>query len=318
MSREITRRSFIKGSLIGAGVLAAGPLLGTDLLAATKPARGGVWRVARDKTVASLDAHRVNEYFTSIGGMYDCLIDTTMDPKTQVMTLAPGLATKWQWENNGLRLVFELRKGVTFHDGSKFDAKVAKWNLDRVRNHPKSYLASDIKEIKDVEVLGDYAIAVNLSAPSGSLMYNLSSARQWAGMVSQAFQEKHGDDELARKGCGTGPFRYKQWIVDEKVVLERNPDYWAQGVDGNSLPYLDGMEEHYRPDLNKAVLDLRSGSIDAVQFPAARDVAAIKKDDKLKYVELPPFEFQKVCVGLNSRTRPLYQQDPAPGGLLRH
>ena len=251
-----------------------------------------------------MDAHRSSEFFTCMNAMYDCLVDVAIDPKTYELKLVPGLATDWQVDKTSKRLTFNLRKGVEFHDGSKFNAAAAKWSLDRVRSHPKSYLAPDLKEIDSVEVLNDYSIAVNLKYPSAGLIYALSSARVWAGMVSKTFQEKHGDDELNRKGCGTGPFRYKNWIVDEKVVLERFPDYWKKGADGKALPYLDGMEEHYRPKIDQAVLDLRSGGLDTVHYPPPRDVSKIKEHPDLAYVELPPFEYQDVCCGFNTRKGP--------------
>jgi ABC-type transport system substrate-binding protein len=128
-------------------------------------------------------------------------------------------------------------------------------------------------------------------------------------MVSKAFQEKHGDDELNRKGCGSGPFRYKDWIVDEKVVLERFPDYWKQGADGKSLPYLDGMEEHYRPKIEQAVLDLRSGGMDSVHYPPPREVPKIRENPDLLYLELPPFEYHDVCCGFNLRRGPFTSLD---------
>ena len=305
MSKGLTRRELMKGALVGAGVLAG--LGETDFFpahAAETPKRGGVWRYARNRTPPGMDAHRSSEFFTCMSAMYDCLIDTVIDPQTYELKLIPGLATEWTPDKTGKRIVFSLRKGVPFHDGSKFNAAVAKWNLDRLRTHPKSYLAPDLKEIDSVEVLNDSTIAVNLKYPSVGLLHALSSARVWAGIVSKAFQEKNGDDELNRKGCGSGPFRYKNWIVDEKVVLERFPDYWKQGADGKSLPYLDGMEENYRPKIDQAVLDLRSGVLDTVHFPPPRDVAKIKEHQDLAYIELPPFEFQDVCCGFNNRKPP--------------
>ncbi len=304
MSNVLTRREFVKGTIAGTSALAfaAFPFLST---AAAEPVkRGGIWRYARNRTTPSLDVHRVSEFFTSIAGMYDCLADVIIDPQTFELKLVPGLATEWQAEKNGKRLLFTLRKGIVFHDGSRFDAAAAKWNLDRVRLHPKSYLAVDLQEIESVDVLNEQTIGINLKYPSSSLVYNLSTARGWGGFVSKKFQEKYGDDELARKGCGTGAFRYKNWIVDEKVVLERFPDYWKQGVDGKALPYLDGMEEHYRPKIDQAVLDLRTGGLDTVHFPAPRDVSKIKTGPDLLYVEMPPFEYQDVCCGFNPRKGP--------------
>ncbi|MEM2914570.1 MAG: ABC transporter substrate-binding protein [Candidatus Bathyarchaeia archaeon] len=305
MAHELTRREFVKGTLATAGALAS---IGSNYIAYAqardKVKRGGIWRYARNRTVPGLDAHRASEYFTCMSAMYDCLIDTVIDPKTYEVKLVPGLATEWHIEKGNKRIIFALRKGVYFHDGSKFDATVAKWNLERLRDHPKSYLAPDLKVIENVEVLNENTIALNLKYPSAGLLYSLSSAWVWAGMVSKAFQEKHGDDELNRKGCGTGGFRYKNWIVDEKVVLERFPDYWKKGIDDKPLPYLDGMEEHYRPKIDQAVLDLRSGVLDTVHYPAPRDVAKIKEHPDLIYLELPPFEYQDVTCGFNPRKGP--------------
>ncbi len=306
MSHDLTRRQFLKESSLLAGALAGAAALGpgaTKAMAGASIKRGGVWRFARNRTVPNLDVHRISEWFGSIGGMYDCLVDTKIDPKTNELSLVPMLGTQWNYETD-TRLIFTLRKGVRFHDGSIFDAKVAKWNLDRVRQHPKSYIKSLIKEIDTVEVLDDYTIAIQTTVPVASLLYNLSTGKQWAGMVSKAFHDKHGEDELARKGCGTGPFRYKNWIVDDKVILERFEDYWQQGADDKPLPYLDGLEEHYRPQIDKAVVDLRAGGLDTILNPSARDFKTIETDPSLELVKLPPWEFAHPALGFNARRGP--------------
>jgi peptide/nickel transport system substrate-binding protein len=307
MSASFSRRDFLKSAIVGAGALAgltAGDAGIFPARAAERIKRGGIWRAAQAHTPPTLDAQRISMYWASIGAMYDCLLSIKTNPKTYAQEIVPGLASEWQVEKKGRRVVFVLRKGVRFHDGSRFDAQAAKWNLDRVRTHPKSYLKADLGEIESVELLNDDSIAVNLKYPSGSLLYNLSDGALWSGMVSKAFQEKHGDDELARKGCGTGPFRCKEWIVDQKIVLERFPDYWRAGADGKPLPYLDGFEEHYRPKIDQAVIDLRAGSLDTVIDPATRDFPAIKKDSGLEYVEMPPFEWHHIGLGFNSRKGP--------------
>ncbi len=311
MPMPISRRDFLKSAIAGAGALAglsAGPAGIFVAQAEEKVKRGGIWRLAQAHTPPTLDAQRISMYWASIGAMHDCLLSIRTNPKTYAQEIGPGLASEWQVEKKGQRIVFQLRKGVRFHDGSRFDAPVAKWNLDRVRTHPKSYLKVDLGEIESVEVLNEYALAVNLKVPSGSLLYNLSDGGLWSGMVSKAFQEKHGDDELARKGCGTGPFRCKEWVVDQKIVLEKFPDYWRTGADGKPLPYLDGFEEHYRPKIDQAVIDLRAGSLDTVIDPATRDVPVIKKDPSLEYIELPPFEWHHLTLGFNARKGPFTSQ----------
>jgi peptide/nickel transport system substrate-binding protein len=306
MSKDLTRRRFLQETSLWAGIIAGLTIIGPDVRKASAGdsiKRGGVWRLANSRTLPNLDVHRVSETFCTIGGMYDCLLDTKIDSKTGELSLVPMLATHWNYEND-TRLVFTLRKGVVFHDGSKFDATVAKWNLDRARQHPKSYIKTLLKEIEDINVIDDYAIAIKTTVPTASLLYNLSTGRQWAGMASKAFHEKYGEDELARKGCGSGPFRYKDWIVDNKVILERFSDYWQLGADGKPLPYLNGLEEHVRPEIDKAVVDLRAGALDTVLQPDARDFKSIEADPNLELVKLPPWETFYPCLGFNARRGP--------------
>jgi len=300
----ITRRQF--GA--AAGIVGIGGPSGLTPVAALAadppPKRGGVWRIARNRTVPGMDVQRVSEHFTSLTSMYDYLVEGVVDPKTYELKLLPGLATSWQFENDDKRVIFNLRRDVEFQDGSKFNAAVAKWNLDRMRGNPRSFLASNLTDVSNVKVLNDYTVAIELQAPSSPLLYVLSSAYSWGGMVSQAFQEKFGDDELNRKGCGSGAFRLKTWLVDDRVVLERNPNYWKRGVDNKPLPYLDGMEDIYRPKIDQATIELRTGAVDSVHFPVPRDVATMRRDPNLEYVELPPGEYQDGTCGFNQRKGP--------------
>ena len=115
MSGKITRRDFIKTTVAGTGALAGlGTLDPQGFLAQASDSvkRGGYWRVASSRTPPTLDAHRISHYWASLGGMYDCLISTRINPKTYSLELIPGLATEWHFENNGQRIVFNLRKGV--------------------------------------------------------------------------------------------------------------------------------------------------------------------------------------------------------------
>lgn len=295
----ITRRQF--GAATGIVGITGASIFTEAAAADAMPKRGGVWRCARNRTVPGMDVQRVSEHFTSLTAMYDYLVDARIDPRTYELKLLPGLATAWRFENDDKRVIFDLRRDVVFHDGSKFNAKVAKWNLDRLRGNPRSFLASNLTEVADTKVLGDYTVAIDLHVPSSSLLYMLSSAYSWGGIVSQAFQEKYGDDEVNRKGAGSGAFKLKQWLVDDRAILERNPDYWKIGADGKPLPYLDGMEDIYRPKIDQATIELRTGAVDSVQFPLPRDVATLKRDANLTYIELPPGEYQDGTCGFNQR-----------------
>ena len=115
MSGELTRRGFIQGAIMGAGALVGtgfGALDSSPVLAAPVVKRGGIWRIAGWMTPPTLDAHRISQYWTSIGGMYDCLLSTRVDPKTLAVELLPGLAAEWHYEKDGKRVLFTLRKNI--------------------------------------------------------------------------------------------------------------------------------------------------------------------------------------------------------------
>ena len=113
MSKKITRRTFIKGTVVAGGALAGAPVLNYPNVFSAKAAesvkRGGVWRIAWNRAVSSLDGHRVSNQFASTGGIYDCLVESYVDLKTQQIKLGPGLATAWHYENNNRRVIFELQ-----------------------------------------------------------------------------------------------------------------------------------------------------------------------------------------------------------------
>lgn len=278
--------------------------------------RGGVVRVAEAWTPNTLDIHKASMRFAVLGAVYDYLIEARIDEDTGSLLLEPALATSWYEENENRRIVFELREDVKFHDGSSFNAEIAKWNLDRLRTHPESHIRAEFEVVTDIEVLSPYSIALNLEYPSKKLYYDLSSAILRAGMVSKAFHDTYGEDELYRQGAGSGPFIVKQWIVDDRVVLERNPSYWKVGADGKSLPYLDSLEIYYRPDVSQSIIDLRAGMLDVVEEPPARDTMLIEDHPNLKIVNLPPAERARPALGLNARLGPFVDENLREAALL--
>ncbi|MHB9090714.1 MAG: ABC transporter substrate-binding protein, partial [Chloroflexota bacterium] len=107
------------------------------------------------------------------------------------------------------------------------------------------------------------------------------------GMVSKAAVEKNGQDYLELHPVGTGPFKFKEWITDDRVIMEKNPNYFEKGADGKPLPYLDGYVCRYIPDPSVALVDIRSGSADLLIQMVAKDVATVKADPNLVLFDMP-------------------------------
>src|SRR5690606_15219819 len=75
---------------------------------------------------------------------------------------------------------------------------------------------------------------------------------------------------------GTGPFRFVEWIQDDRFVLERNPEYWREG-----LPYLDRIEVKIIPDESVRAINLRNGDIDIDMYPALKDLRALDAEEDI-------------------------------------
>jgi peptide/nickel transport system substrate-binding protein len=255
---------------------------------AVKIKRGGTLTAATDSTPRTLD------FALSTGGggpLFQMLNNTLLnhvltDEKTSKFELKPELAESWKLvDPTTIELV--LRKGVKFHDGTDFTAEVAKFNLDRIKNHPKANWTSTLVDFKSVEVVDSGKIRLLLVSPSATALTQISSGGYAKhGMVSKVAVEK---DEEAFQGnpVGTGPMKFDRWVRDDRVVLKRFDGYWEKGADGQNLPYIEGFVERYMPDKAVALLELRAGGIDVVTAIDAKDVATVKSNPDLVYKEHP-------------------------------
>ena len=134
----------------------------------------------------------------------------------------PGLAESWTISESGTEYTFKLRAGVTFHDGTEFDAKDVKFTLDRARDETSQNAQKGLFEgIEAVEVTGPLEVKVTLQAPEGNFLFNMA----WGDAVIVA-PESIGD--IKQKPIGTGAFRFKDWVQGDRIELERNPEYWGE------------------------------------------------------------------------------------------
>jgi peptide/nickel transport system substrate-binding protein len=177
----------------------------------------------------------------------------------------PGLAKAWEISDVGLTYIFHLRDDVVFHDGTPFNARAVKFNLDRIADpvtkSQKAVLM--LGPYESTEIVDDYTIKVHfkeLYAPF------LDSASQvYLGMASPTAVEKWGADYQLHQ-VGTGPFIMKEYIPQDHLTLVRNPDYnWAPSIFHHQGPaYLEEIVFRFFVEPATRVLALEGGEADVM------------------------------------------------------
>jgi len=170
------------------------------------------------------------------------------------LVLVGDLAESFQVAADGLTIIFKLRRNVTWHDGTPFTARDVLYTY-RVIIDPKTPTAysEDFKQIASVTAPDPHTVVVRYIKP-----YAPALASWGTGILPAHLLE--GEDitksPLARKPVGTGPFRFKEWVPGQKIVLEANPDYFE------GRPYLDRYVYRLIPDSSTMYMELKAGGID--------------------------------------------------------
>jgi ABC-type transport system substrate-binding protein len=144
--------------------------------------------------------------------------------------LIPRLALSWEPSDGARRWTFKLRPGVTFHDGTPFDATAVKMHFDRIKNPlTKSERISRVAPMKAVEIIDPMTVEFELHNPFSVWPEQVRSS--WAGITSPTrLKEIKTPREYGLKPVGTGPFRFVEYVPEEYIRFERNPDYWDKGA----------------------------------------------------------------------------------------
>ncbi len=196
--------------------------------------------------------------------------------------LFPGLATSWDVPEDGKSLTFKLRDGVSFHDGTPFDAAAVKFTLDSIVD-PKLASESAITQLGPYagsDVIDARTIRVRYTQPFGAAL--VSFADPTLSPVSPTAVQKLGNQGFARNPVGTGPFRFVSWADGQQVVLERfDPYAWAPSYFSNKGPSKASRIVHrFIPDASTRVGALEAGEIDLVDATPVLDLKRLGDDKR--------------------------------------
>ena len=240
--------------------------------------QGGTITVGLELDIPGFDPLKVGVYDTSAETAAAAIFDTltTLDDKGEPQ---PKLAVSWTHSDDFKTWTFKLRPGVKFHDGTPFNAQAVKENFDRQKDPAnKCRCAFYVSAIHDVQAPDELTLIFNFNDPSVNFPAVITLQSSNFVVHSPTAWKTKGDD-YNRNPVGTGPYILKSWAAGDRMVLERNPDYWNKGH-----PYLDRIVLKPLPDAQSRFASLQSGEADIVWDDEydPDNIQKAQKDPKLK------------------------------------
>ncbi len=200
--------------------------------------------------------------------------------------LHPGLATEWDVSEDFASIRMTLREGVTFHDGTPFNAEAVKFTFDTISDPATgSQGAIDYLGPYDrTEVISDTELVVHWERPYPPMLTALSEA--YLAPVSPTAVQEMGNSGFAQMPVGTGPFRFVEWEMGEQVILERFEDYdWAPEFYDNEGPSrVERIVHRFIENAGTRVAALESGEVNIIERTPPLDMRRLSGDDAFETV----------------------------------
>ncbi len=230
------------------------------------------------------------------------LFEGLVEYEDSTTSIRPCLATTWTASPDGLTWTFALRAGVRFHDGTPLTPESVVFSFARQYDagHPHHqgefiYWNDMYQDVVSVEVVegasGPAATATTASAPAhgGTVRFRLRQpyapflsnlAMFTASIVAPSGFATHGEESY-RHPVGTGPFRFRRWEPGERLVLERNPDYWREGAKVDRLVFVPVADNTLR------LLQVEKAAVQVADEPNPHDLGRIAGRDDVALVQAP-------------------------------
>ncbi|MFQ5846424.1 MAG: ABC transporter substrate-binding protein [Candidatus Methylomirabilales bacterium] len=213
--------------------------------------------------------------------LYDGLV--TFDPNLKIQ---PAIARRWVVSGDGRTYTFDLRPGVRFHNGRAVTAEDFRYSFERLL-HPdtrsertwileklqgaREFMMGKAPDVSGIKVLGPHKLQLTLERPFAPFLALL--AYPAASVVPREVVERWGR-QFSTHPVGTGPFRFREWRHDDRVILKANPDYFR------GAPYLDQIVFRVIPDEMSRFQEFRAGNLDHTDIPTGL-FAVVRNDPSL-------------------------------------
>src|SRR5918999_886089 len=259
----VNRREFLKQTaLLGAGFLST----------ASFPRISYSASVDRLTILTSVSLSSLHPYAYSSSpeyGIWNHMAESLVEVDYEKMGYAGVLAESWEFQ--GKRWVFNLRKGVRFHDGSPFTVKDVIHSYQRLlgdKKSPQRYALSDIAEMTAAD---DHTLILTTKQPTAMMVERLNNRN----ILSKTAADKYGSD-VDQHPTGTGPYRFVSWQRDGQLVLTRNDDYWRGKAAIKEILTRKVPEDAAR------VSGLLAGQGDVINNVPVEDVSRIERNPRTR------------------------------------
>lgn len=250
------------------------------------PVRGGTLTYATgDAEPTCLDPH--------VGGNYPQALVASqyleeLVSKNSDGDIIPWLATSWKQADDGLSWTFSLKKGVTFTDGTAFDAAAVVANIAHVQDpatlSSTGYLA--LGKVTKAEAIDDQTVKIDLSSPDSSLLDSLSMP--WLAIESPTAL-KRPQAVNCESPVGTGPFKVTKWVKQDAITMVRNTKYTSPPQDAahKTTAYLSKITWRFIPDSASRYAALQSGQVDVIDNAQPDTLVSAAKSTQIKAIDAP-------------------------------
>lgn len=241
------------------------------------------------------------------------VLEGLLDFEAESFDLKPGLAHDWEVSDDGLTYTFYLEEGVTFHDGTDFNAEAVKINFERWADPEHEFAFTDEgyvyseygtmfggykgeegHVIDEIKVVNDHEIQFILNQPLGFFLQNMGMS--YFAITSPAALKEFGP-KINENPVGTGPFKFVSWSKDDSIILDKFEDYRVEG-----LPKLNRVIFEVIPDNAARLIALRSGEVDIMDGLNPDDAAAVEAEEGLELLTRTENNFG--YVGFNTQKEP--------------
>lgn len=214
--------------------------------------------------------------------VFQALFDTLTVPNDKG-EYVPYLAKSIEHNTDYTQWTIVLRDGISFHNGSPFNADAVKLNLDRFRRGTLFQFV--FPDVTDISVVDPMTVRVTTGRP----WVAFPSALWSTGRLGMAAPEQLNDESsCSRNPIGTGPFKFQEWTPNDHLTAVKNPNYWQKDKSGNQLPYLDSITFRPQPDVSQRVNGLTSGDLTMIHLTDGQQITQLRnqaKSGSLKMLE---------------------------------